>query len=197
MKNGPRCWPGVLWLVSGRGSEGEDPVGFKSPGSSDRRDKGDAGLQDRLRLGDGWPRRWSSTWRVGVDEVCWPIRDMAHVPVLSSRPMRGFTWRAKQRHRPGLEGMASTGRQHGFESLEADLESALATWETIVSIPPKDTVRRWATTGGRVSGISCSRALARPFACGTAWRLWPSRRSRRGARADAPWGCRERLPGSG
>ncbi|MGW2210747.1 hypothetical protein [Streptomyces sp. NPDC001781] len=43
---------------------------------------------------------------------------MAHVPVLSSRPMRGFTWRAKQRHRPGLEVMASTARGHGFESLE-------------------------------------------------------------------------------
>ncbi|MFF2524399.1 hypothetical protein [Streptomyces liangshanensis] len=34
---------------------------------------------------------------------------------LSSRPMRGFTWRAKQRHRPGLEVMAPTGRKHGFE----------------------------------------------------------------------------------
>ncbi|MFG2028098.1 TnsA-like heteromeric transposase endonuclease subunit [Streptomyces sp. NPDC048825] len=44
--------------------------------------------------------------------------DMAHVPVMSSRPMRGFTWRAKQRHRPGLEVMASTGWKHGFESLE-------------------------------------------------------------------------------
>lgn len=32
--------------------------------------------------------------------------------------MRGFTWRAKQRHRPGLEVMTSTGRKHGFESLE-------------------------------------------------------------------------------
>ncbi|MEY9839507.1 hypothetical protein ABH941_004769 [Streptacidiphilus sp. EB103A] len=32
--------------------------------------------------------------------------------------MRGFTWRARQRHRPGLEVMASTGRGHGFESLE-------------------------------------------------------------------------------
>ena len=41
---------------------------------------------------------------------------MAHVPVLSSRPMRGFTWRAKQRHRP--EVMASTGWKHGFESLK-------------------------------------------------------------------------------
>ncbi|MCB5182670.1 hypothetical protein [Streptomyces antimicrobicus] len=79
---------------------------------------GDALLRDRLRLGDGWTRRWSSTWQVGTDEVCWPVRDTAHVPVLSSRPMRGFTWRAKQRHRPGLEVMVSTGRKHGFESLE-------------------------------------------------------------------------------
>ena len=55
---------------------------------------------------------------MGAGEVCWLVRDMAHVPVLSSRPMRGFTWRAKQRHRPGLEVMASTGRGHGFESLE-------------------------------------------------------------------------------
>ncbi|MEU3988967.1 hypothetical protein AB0F24_11380 [Streptomyces platensis] len=79
---------------------------------------GDAMLRDRLRLGDGWSRRWSSTWRVGAGEVCWPVRDMTYVPVLSSRPMRGFTWRAKQRHRPGLEVMVSTGRKHGFESLE-------------------------------------------------------------------------------
>ncbi|MFG3668999.1 TnsA-like heteromeric transposase endonuclease subunit [[Kitasatospora] papulosa] len=79
---------------------------------------GDARLRDRLRLSDDWVRQWSSTWQVGDGKVCWPIRDMSHVPVLSSRPMRGFTWRAKQRHRPGLEVMASTGRQHGFESLE-------------------------------------------------------------------------------
>ncbi|MGW2017342.1 hypothetical protein [Streptomyces sp. NPDC001927] len=79
---------------------------------------GDPGLRNRLRLGDDWVHRWSSTWLVGDGKVCWPIRDMAHVPVLSSRPMRGFTWRAKQRHRPGLEVMASTGWKHGFESLE-------------------------------------------------------------------------------
>jgi hypothetical protein len=32
--------------------------------------------------------------------------------------MRGFTCRAKQRHRPGLEAMASAGGKHGFESLK-------------------------------------------------------------------------------
>jgi hypothetical protein len=29
-----------------------------------------------------------------------------------------FTWRAGQRHRPGLQFLLSTGRHHGFESLE-------------------------------------------------------------------------------
>ncbi|WP_331750113.1 TnsA-like heteromeric transposase endonuclease subunit (plasmid) [Streptomyces sp. NBC_01707] len=79
---------------------------------------GDAAFRDLLQLGNGWAGRWSSTWQVAAGKVCWPIRDMAHVSVLTSRPMRGFTWRAKQRHRPGLEVMASTGRAHGFESLE-------------------------------------------------------------------------------
>lgn len=101
-----------------------EAAGAKIPSDSSQLDQivtaynRDAGQRDRLRLGDGWSRRWSSTWQMGTGEVCWPIRDMAHVPVMSSRPMRGFTWRAKQRHRPGLEVMASTGRKHDFESLE-------------------------------------------------------------------------------
>ncbi|MFJ4806654.1 TnsA-like heteromeric transposase endonuclease subunit [Streptomyces murinus] len=40
------------------------------------------------------------------------------MPVLSTQPVRRFTWRARQRHRPGLQFMVSTGRHHGFESLE-------------------------------------------------------------------------------
>lgn len=43
---------------------------------------------------------------------------MAHVPMMTSRPMRGFTWQAGQGHRPGLEMMASTRWKHGFESLK-------------------------------------------------------------------------------
>jgi uncharacterized protein YjiS (DUF1127 family) len=74
------------------------------------------GINSTLKT--GWLCRWSSTWRMGSGEVGRPVRDMAHVPVLSSRPMRGSTWRAKQRHRPDLEAMASTDREHGFESLE-------------------------------------------------------------------------------
>ena len=34
------------------------------------------------------------------------------------RSVRRFTWRRRQRHRPGLQFMVSTGRLHGFESLE-------------------------------------------------------------------------------
>ncbi|MFC5831860.1 hypothetical protein [Nonomuraea insulae] len=43
------------------------------------------------------------------------------MPVLECVPVRRFSWRASQRHRPGLEFMVSTvstGRLHGFESLE-------------------------------------------------------------------------------
>ncbi|MFJ4967115.1 hypothetical protein ACIP6P_32540 [Streptomyces sp. NPDC088729] len=78
----------------------------------------DSPFRGRLRLGDGWTRRWSGTWLVGEGQVTWPVRDMAGVPVLSSQPVRGFTWRARQGHRPGLQYMVSTGRHHGFESLE-------------------------------------------------------------------------------
>lgn len=78
----------------------------------------DSPFRDRLRLGDGWTRRWRGTWLVGEGKVAWPVRDMAGVPVLSSRPVRGFTWRARQGHRPGLQFMVPTGRHHGFESLE-------------------------------------------------------------------------------
>ena len=55
---------------------------------------------------------------IGEGKISWPIGDMAQVPVLSSRPYRGFTWQGGQGHRPGLEHMVSTGRKHGFESLE-------------------------------------------------------------------------------
>jgi len=75
-------------------------------------------VRERLVLGEGWPRRWSSTWRFASVDVVWPVRDLAAVPVLLSEPVRRFTWRARQRHRPGLQFMVSTGRHHGFESLE-------------------------------------------------------------------------------
>ncbi|WP_123970158.1 TnsA-like heteromeric transposase endonuclease subunit [Streptomyces sp. TLI_185] len=36
---------------------------------------------------------------------------------MASVPVRRFAWRTGQRHRPGLECLVTTGRQHGFESL--------------------------------------------------------------------------------
>jgi hypothetical protein len=72
----------------------------------------------RLSLGEGWSGSWTTAWRFDGDEVFWPVRDLDSVPVLSSQPVRRFTWRARQRHRPGLQFLVSTGRHHGFESLE-------------------------------------------------------------------------------
>jgi hypothetical protein len=46
------------------------------------------------------------------------VSDLGQVLAGGCRPWRHFTWRAGQRHRPGLEFLVSTGRHHGFESLE-------------------------------------------------------------------------------
>jgi hypothetical protein len=46
------------------------------------------------------------------------VRDLIRTPSLRSDPIRGFSWRRDQRHRPGLALMVSTGRHHGAESLE-------------------------------------------------------------------------------
>ncbi|MZG16302.1 TnsA-like heteromeric transposase endonuclease subunit [Streptomyces sp. SID5914] len=73
-----------------------------------------------LDISDGWPDRWTATWKYAGDEITGPVRHLGQVPVTSRGPMRGFTWRREQRHRPGLESLVSTRRLHGFESLEED-----------------------------------------------------------------------------
>jgi hypothetical protein len=78
-------------------------------------------VEDRARavlgLGEGWAGRWTTTWRVaGADVVC-PVRDLGSFPVAGCEPVRRFSWRTDQRHRPGLEFLVSTGRHHGFESI--------------------------------------------------------------------------------
>jgi hypothetical protein len=50
---------------------------------------------------------------------------MSEVPLAAYRPVRRFAWRTGQRHRPGLQFVASTGRHHGFESM-AELRLLLA-----------------------------------------------------------------------
>lgn len=73
-----------------------------------------------LMLTEGWQRRWTATWRYAGDKVTCSVDDLAAVPRSGLGPVRGFTWRRDQRHRPGLEYLVSTRRQHGFESLEED-----------------------------------------------------------------------------
>jgi len=51
-------------------------------------------------------------------EVTCPVRDLGSLPVETAEPVRRFGWRTRQRHRPGLQFLVSTGRHHGFESLE-------------------------------------------------------------------------------
>jgi hypothetical protein len=71
-----------------------------------------------LDLGPGWSRRWTGTWRTSDGDLACAVRDLREVPVAGCVPVRRFTWRQRQRHRPGLQFMVSTGRLHGFESLE-------------------------------------------------------------------------------
>ncbi|GAA3069924.1 hypothetical protein GCM10017562_41070 [Streptomyces roseofulvus] len=79
----------------------------------------EAGRHD-LDVRDGWTRRWTASWRAGETPVVSPVRALADAPVSGRTPVRRFTWRREQRHRPGLEFLSSTGRRHGFESLEED-----------------------------------------------------------------------------
>ena len=70
-----------------------------------------------LDLRPGWVRRWSACWQVAGEDVVFPVGDLASAPLAVCEPVRRFGWHPRQRHRPGLQFMVSTGRHHGFESL--------------------------------------------------------------------------------
>lgn len=72
----------------------------------------------RLDLGEGWPDRWRVSWKAGQRTESRSVGELARVPLAGADPIRVFSWRRGQRHRPGLEYLVSTGRHHGFESLE-------------------------------------------------------------------------------
>ncbi|MBF8190015.1 TnsA-like heteromeric transposase endonuclease subunit [Nonomuraea sp. K274] len=74
------------------------------------------GGRETLALGEGWSRQWTARWRFEGGPVVCPVRDLAAMPVHGARPVRRFSWRTSQHHRPGLQFMVSTGRHHGFES---------------------------------------------------------------------------------
>ena len=104
----------------------------------------------RLALGPQWTRQWTSTWRTAGGEVACAVRDLGAVLVAGCRPVRRFSWRQRQRHRPGLEFMVSTGRLHGFESLEErSLLLALDFAGTVTEVLPQPFRLRFETADGR------------------------------------------------
>lgn len=72
-------------------------------------------------MSPNWASRWATHWRFGRTAVGCAVKDLAEIDCLSSVPVRRFTWRTGQWHRPGLEYLVSTDRHHGFESFEEEL----------------------------------------------------------------------------
>lgn len=73
-----------------------------------------------LDLDEKWPVRWTTTWKFGRSPVAIPVRGLDQVSIGRSVPVRRFTWRTDQFHRPGLEYLMATDRHHGFESHEEE-----------------------------------------------------------------------------
>ena len=103
-----------------------------------------------LALLPDWPRRWTAYWRSSGGEVACPVRDLGSMPVLDCEPVRRFAWHARQRHRPGLQFLVSTGRHHGFESLEEQrLLLALDFVGDVVEVLPQPFRLSFDTVEGR------------------------------------------------
>jgi hypothetical protein len=70
-----------------------------------------------LSLGTGWTTRWLAQMKTAGRKVTWPVKDLSDFPAACMQPVRPFSWRTNQHHRPGLAYMVSTGRHHGHESI--------------------------------------------------------------------------------
>jgi hypothetical protein len=102
----------------------------------------------RLELGPGWTRRWTATWQVsGGDEVSL-VRDLGPAPVAGCEPVRRFSWGRRQRHRPGLQVLVSTGRLHGFESLEEQSLLLALDFTGAEDVLPQPLTLRFGIPGG-------------------------------------------------
>ncbi|RLV68344.1 Tn7 Tnp TnsA N domain containing protein [Streptomyces sp. CBMAI 2042] len=115
-----------------------------------------------LALGPEWTRRWTATWRTTGDEVSCTVRDLARTPIADGTPMRWFSWRRAQRHRPGLQFLVSTGRHHGAESLEeARLLLALDFAADLIDVLSQPMRLRFDTVSGRRGHIPDFLAVTR------------------------------------
>lgn len=70
-----------------------------------------------LRLGSGWAKRWTIGFATAEGTATYPVAELSGSCLPGAEPVRRFSWRTRQRHRPGLQYLVSTGRHHGFESL--------------------------------------------------------------------------------
>jgi hypothetical protein len=115
-----------------------------------------------LMLGSGWSRRWIATWSAGGAEVVCAVRDLASIPTGSCQPVRRFGWRPRQRHRPGLQFVLSTGRHHGFESMaEQRLLVALDFAGDLVDVLSQPFALRFDTVAGSRTHIPDFLAVTR------------------------------------
>jgi len=115
-----------------------------------------------LDLAGGWARRWTAKWRIAGAEVVCSVQDMAGLPTDRCGPVRRFSWRTAQRHRPGLASMVSTGRLHGFESIAE--QKLLLAWDFIgdlVDLVSQPMRLRFTTASGPAEHIPDFLALTR------------------------------------
>ncbi|MEU7734782.1 hypothetical protein AB0B51_16915 [Streptomyces griseus] len=90
------------------------------------------------------------------------MRDLARTPIADGTPMRWFSWRRAQRHRPGLQFLVSTGRHHGAESLEeARLLLALDFAADLIDVLSQPMRLRFDTVSGRRGHIPDFLAVTR------------------------------------
>ncbi|MFG2006647.1 TnsA-like heteromeric transposase endonuclease subunit [Spirillospora sp. NPDC048911] len=76
--------------------------------------------------------------------------------------VRWFSWRRTQRHRPGLQYLVSTGRQHGFESLEeAKVLLALDFAGDLIEVISQPLRLRFTTVSGWANHIPDFLAISR------------------------------------
>ncbi|MYV60596.1 TnsA-like heteromeric transposase endonuclease subunit [Streptomyces sp. SID4931] len=109
----------------------------------------DPALAARLDTEPGWARRWTARWKTAQADVIYPVQELVRVPAIASVPVRGFTWRAGQRHRPGLQYLLATGRMHGFESLaERNLLIALDFVGDVMEVLSQPFKLRFTTADG-------------------------------------------------